>query len=508
VTTVAEPLLIDRDLRDLLVRDLPEAYVEDAMSLARTRLAAELETQPPRAPRRRLAWPRMLPVRVAFALGVLLAVLVVAVAVDPFDDGSAPHLAKDATAAEALTFAGGALDEQRDLGPGHVLHATRLTRTDGVVTERVESWIDVESPRFRIARITREQLGGRMMLQVEDFDGTVERRRTYDSNGQRWTLAASTQGQVDIPGGAAPAAQAFGGLVTHPVPEELGGAQATGPIELSDAEVAARATKLRRMAAAEPRGRVSVNATIEQALRTWIEAVRGARDEQQLVRPTVAFMASTRGFFYGLGDDATPAAIRATSVRQLLYLAEQAPIDADALRFLYGRIGHLGDLERLSDVTVDGRRAARIQFDGVRLDAIDPAAYVDPADAASLLRGLQRTPVVAILDLESGLIVRLESVDRSVVLELDAPAYVVRVGAGAAACGPGSEFGEPCALLDRTGPLARRADAQARAPFNVAAGISEATGADTLGGATGLEPQPSTRPALPWSPKLPPGALG
>jgi hypothetical protein len=495
VTTVADLHLLDHEIRALLVRDLTDQYVDDAMAVARVRLAAELEAATPARPaRRRIAMPRLQPLRAALVVGAVVLAIAAATALRSTDHRArAPRLAASASAAQTLRFASAALDDSALSGTGSTLHATQVEHAGTRVIDVHERWFDRSSGQWR--DVESKLVPGLELVRLSDFDGRVERVRAFQRlDGADWTMSANSLAQLDVVGGVAPAAPMLGGPVfqRHPAP-----GAGTGPYRGAPY-------------------RVSVNLTREAALGRWLHEVADASDEPAVLEATARFMASTRGYFIEGGGDRTPEAIHATSIRQLLYLVESAPVSDDALRVLYGRLASFEGMRRLDDVTVDGRPAARIQFDALSTHAFDAAAVPDERDLAALLLDARLHSLsVLVIDQASGRVVRLESVDRRVWSSLERPTLADGVGDDPATCGDASPFEVPCSLLLGDHPVARRADARARQPVPRDVAFSLAVDASVLaddnrvvsGPASSVDQFGRPVPTRPWSPVLPPGAL-
>jgi hypothetical protein len=277
---------------------------------------------------------------------------------------------------------------------------------------------------------------------------------------------------------------------------------------ISDAENARRIAREEAAARVPYDGepyRVSANRTLEDATREWVDAVRGATDEASLVQATKQLMASTRGYFAWNGQDRSLESIRTTSVRQLVYLIEHAPVSDAAASLIYREIAKLGDLKRLDDVEVDGRRAVRIQFAAISEKGVAPP--VARGLEADTLLEIERTkrPSVLVIDAESGRIVRLESVDRHLRRELGRTSWEARIGAGVFWC-DGIVPNLPCSLERGTHPAALEADRRAASPHarDMARGMAAA---DNSSPRKQIDARGRRVPVLPWSPDLPEGAF-
>lgn len=125
---------------------------------------------------------------------------------------------------------------------------------------------------------------------------------------------------------------------------------------------------------------------------------------------------------------------KASRIRQAMYLLTTMRPSAEATRYLYSRIGAFDDLERLSNVMVDGRLAIRIRFDAT-----------DPELAPTIER-------VLVIDARTGYAVRTETLDRSAWTTVSPSHHVQTVGADPVICGEIADV--PCDLINGDGQAA------------------------------------------------------
>jgi hypothetical protein len=440
---------IDDALRTLLVE--PDAELEAALSTSRSNGHARLRAG--QATNRRTWRPR------TAVVALVGAAALVAVALAPNGRGSHhstfPVLTANATAAEALRWAGAvAADGAPSIGHGPIWHRVAITYRDREPSRLEERWTDPRSGHYLgyVANHLWDPKTGEpdrgITVGIGSWDGTTYRVRAYSRavDGGPWSLPpvyaqfdASTDGSTFE-------ADLLGGPGHRIISTRVAGRQQP----VNDPEPPA---------GSYPPYRVSATVDREEGVRRWVRAVTSHASSTDAVRATAIFLRTTRGYFTGTGQDANPKARQATTIRQLVYLLTQVRATPEATRVLYEQFAALDHLKRLSDVTIDGRDAIRIQFEtgdysGSNEQRMDPTA----GDYA-----VTHDEVVLVIDRGTGVPIRTETLDRSGWTEIVELQRVSDIGSARYICRT-DPWDIPCDIVDEKNVVARQADALAASP--------------------------------------------
>lgn len=449
------PTELDRAIRSLLIEPdgVTAARKEHSFARGLKRMRGDERS----TARRRWIGPRLV---AAAAVGVGLLV-VVALAPSWNGNGSStriPELTSDASAAEALRWAGSVIAAEGDpaVGNGSVWHAVAVTTKDGAVSRVREQWLGTTDRTWEERDVSEaSELGideGRRAIVdwrsawVSSFDGDVQRGRGYrkPSASKPWEVPGMYF-QSDVPGGMDVTTPMIGGPPPKVISRLVGGKQV--PVN----DPAPDASKLRPLY-------ISATVSKEEGTRRWVEAAATSQDPEDLRRATEIFLRTTRGHFIGLANDANPRARRTTTIKQLIHLLTIARSSPAAARVLYAEFAQMDDLKRLPDVEIDGKPAMRIQYDFVDLSGTREGELGGPAFERSLL---DDTEAVLVIDKETGAPLRTESLDRTIWTELVPAERVRAVGDDAVICHEFFKDKVPCDALEGEGPLAEQADARA-----------------------------------------------
>ncbi|MCW2972989.1 MAG: hypothetical protein JWN72_1262 [Thermoleophilia bacterium] len=410
--------------------------LDTAERVARTTLLArvELAQQPVLASStRRLRWVAV----VALAGAAILAGMLT-----PGRGGSGgahrdvPLLAANASAAETLTWAGEALvaDDAPGAGSGTVWHGVASQYRSGTLVRLRERWIEQDGDaRKEFAWFAGDAKFPPSAYTVT-YDGTTERGRNYTQPTPEGEWTANPH-QLDLPGGMRTMGQPVGGPpgLLWRNGKTLNGDQ-QDPADY-------------------PVRRVSSTVSRDEGLRRWVHTAASAHDQAALSHATYVFLRTTRGEFLDDVADRNPAAVRATTVRQLIQLLSVARVSPTATQAIYDEFLGLGDLVRLDDVKLDGHRAVRIQYDLADISN----SILEIADPDSGNRKLRDEETVLVIDAITGALLRTESLDRRNYTEYTAAARVHAVGEDPAGC-TGAAPRVPCGLIAGTAAAAREAD--------------------------------------------------
>lgn len=439
---------IDNAIRAALVN--PDKDLIQAEHASDDRVRRELRARTALAatstPRRWFVRRRLAPI---VALGLVICA-VVAFA-PPFLDGgggktgSIPALPATASAREVLAWAGSALERDTTGGSGGIWHAVLRQHRDGQLVGVQDYWYSQDGDLR--AEFGTNSFDGKGWASLNAYDGKVERIRTYELVDGQWRVPVHPAGphrmsmQWDIPGGRAPSGEPLGG----PPPMMW---DRNGKALNADEQDLAK----------HPKRRVSATVSTAEAIHRWVRAAGKAKSDAELERATYIFLRTTRGEFLNDIRDRNEAAKRATTVRQLVRLMSVARLTPSASRAIYAQFAQLSHLKRLDDVTVGDRPAARIQYETGDISNTE-IVIADPNYGA---QRLQLEETVLVIDRETGVLLRTESLDRKRWTDYVRSERVEKIGDGAASCDtPPADA--PCELLQDEGPLAERARQHARA---------------------------------------------
>lgn len=383
------------------------------------------------APSRRRFWR---PRRLAFLTTTVVAGAVAAtVAIALLPSGppdrttrGLSRLAPSASAAEVLEQARGlVLDSGSEAGTGDVWHGVARSFHKGELMSVNEQWYDTRTDENLLAAWGRDRTddnyptryapwnpddhpvrGELLLIDRVDADGYQRLRRFERPSGQAWSFP----------------------------PGDL------SPTRAMDRQSA-------------PNDRQRQLAT---AMASWL-SVASSRDATiaQLRAATHTFMKSTPDYFSAQPEITPPLDSRPHSmtkadmarftkfqesvpVRQIVYLLTTVQATPRANAALYDVIGGFDSLERLDDVTIDGRAAIRLRYD-------QSSPNVSPSRER-----------VLVLDATSGEIIRTETLDRASWTEVEPARRVDEIGASADLCR--DDIDVPCDLLEGRGKVASIAD--------------------------------------------------
>jgi hypothetical protein len=406
------------------------------------------------APQRRRRWtlPRLVAITAAGA--AVLLVIALAPSLDRHGSSGLPTLTSNASAAEALRWAGDAILAEGNpaVGSGRVWHAVSVTRKHGRLSGVHEQWLSTDDDTWEQRRVTRGRDKGIIdghrgivdwkSASVNSFDGNVQRSRGYrkPTADTPWQVASGVL-QSDVTGGVDIMAPMIGGPPPRVVGRRVNGRMV--PVK----DPAPDASRI-------PPLRISATVTKEEGTRRWVQAASSSTDPDELKLATRIFLRTTRGHFIGLAADANPRARRATTIRQLVHLLTVARSTPEAAKVLYSEFAQMDDLKRLPNVRVHGRRAMRIQYDFADLTGTRDGELGGRSFQQQLL---DETETVLVIDLETGAPLQTESLDRHISTELLPATRVDAIGTDAAICDDFFRGVVPCDALEGRGPLADRA---------------------------------------------------
>ena len=403
--------LVEAGLTDVDTSSLERSSRRRAMGAVRARV------QQPERSRFRGRGVRTLTAAAAFAAAALIAI---AVAPDGSDEGSGRGervvgaITPSASAAEALDQAGVAVvRETQPAGTGPVWHGVSRSYVDGELTSITEQWFDADANTYLAAawgdqRTSDQQ---REILQVVGVDERdTSRLRTYDraSSDDDWSIPEE--------------------LPTPHLVQELPAGYGAGQRRLSTA-----VHEWLDVFAASPTDQELVDAT-------WAFGAAIADDyfggsAPQFSQETMAMVPDEGGVVEGEAQEAMErewkAGQDALRIRPMIYLLTTVQSTPEATQALYGQIGRFDSLERLPDATIDGRPVTRIRY--------------DPVDIGSYRER------VLVLDAETGVPLRTESVDRSSWTEIESARRVAKLGDESVLC---EDDVVPCDLLFGRGDAA------------------------------------------------------
>jgi hypothetical protein len=189
---------------------------------------------------------------------------------------------------------------------------------------------------------------------------------------------------------------------------------------------------------------------VESAVKVneWLAAASSNPTRTQLDEATRTFFDGTEGRLGlpGLEDDSGAN----TRVRQAAFLLSAASASPQAMSAVYHTIAEFGDLRRLDSAPGE-----------LRIELEDTEHLPYPAEIRS------RVQTVVVLDAGTGLPLRFESLDGSVVKTIERGGAVDALGSNRKACRSSSDF-LPCGLFGSESALREEADEFASRPSSVA----------------------------------------